>query len=182
MRARVLYGIGVDDPLVPWEQATGFAAAQRRRDGSAYVDTLRTESGDVLFGHTEVSRRGIDEFYAHEQLLVAPLIVGGVVAPARARLTTLRARGLRVPFTCSRRCTVTARLVLGAAAARRAGLGRVVGRGSASRASRGAGTVTVRLSRRAREKLGPATAELVSDVTAGRTRRRQTAGVVVRRS
>jgi hypothetical protein len=41
--------------------------------------------------------------------------------------------------------------------------------------------LTVRLSRAARRKLGPATAQLVSVVSAGSTRRRQSAGVELRR-
>lgn len=181
VHARVLYGIGVGDVLVPWEQATGFAASQRRRDAEAYVDAVHVEAGDVPFGHTGVSQRGLDAFFAREQALVAPLLVGRVTAPARVRLATVRERGLRVRFICAQRCTVTARLVLGASAARRSGLPRVIGRGSARRSSRGRGTLTVRLSQRVRAKLRPATAQLVSDVVAGATRRRQTTAVVLRR-
>ena len=178
--ARVLYGIGVGDVLVPWEQATNFAAAQRRRDRASYVDTMHVEAGDVRFEHAGVSQAGLDAFFAREQTLVAPLIIGSVTAPAAVRLKAARSGGLRVPFTCARRCTVTARLELGAGAARRAGLARIVGRGSARRASRGRGTLIVQVTRRARAKLRPATAQLVSDIAAGGTHRRQKAAVRLR--
>jgi acetyl esterase/lipase len=181
VRARVLYAIGADDPLIPFDQATNFAAAQRRRDPDAYVDTLRVPPGDQLFEHAFVSAAGLDDFHAREQALVAPLAIGDVVVPARARVSVVRARGLRVRFTCASRCTVAARLELSAAAARRLGVPRVAGRGSARRASRGRGTLTVRLGTRARRRLGAVTARVISDVTAGGTRRRQTARIVLRR-
>ena len=109
-------------------------------------------------------------------------MIGDVLAPPRARLSIVRANGLRVPFTCASRCKVAARLELSAATARRLGLPRVVARGSATRSSRGKGTLTVRLTAAARRKLGAAMLQLVSDVTAGGTRRRQTARVVLRRA
>jgi acetyl esterase/lipase len=182
VKARVLYAIGAADPLVPFEQATDFAAAQHRRDPAAYVDTLRLAAGTALFEHVFVSDAALDEFHAREQALVEPLETCEVVAPARARLALVRANGLRARFTCAARCKVAGRLELSARTAARLGLSRVVGRGSASRSSRGKGTLIVRLSAAARSKLGAATLQLVSDVTAGGMRYRQSARVVLRRS
>ncbi len=180
--ARVLYAIAAADTLVPFEQATAFAAAQRARDRAAYVDVLRLDPGTAPFEHAFVSEDALQRFYAREQALVAPLEIGAVSAPATARLRLVRSNGLRARYTCAVRCRVTGRLELGAAAARRLGLARVVGRGSSRRSSRGKGTLTVRLTRAARSKLGAATLQLVSDVSAVGTRHRQTARVVLRRS
>lgn len=182
IRARVLYPIATGDTLLPWAQATEFAAAQRRRDPRAYVDLLHLGGGDALFEHAFVSTAALQAFYARERALVAPLTIGDVTAPARLLLATVRARGVRARFTCGGRCTVSARLQLSARAARRLGLPRVVGRGSAQRASRGSAIVTVRLTAAARRRLKAATLELVSDVKSGGKRRRQTATVAVRRS
>ena len=181
VRARVLYALSAADTLVPFEQATDFAAAQRRRDPDAYVDTVRVPAGDQDFEHGGVSEAGLRDFFAREQALVAPLTVGDVVVPASARVSVVRASGLRVRFTCASRCTVAARLELSVAAARRLGVPRVAGRGSARRSSRGRGTLTVRLGTTARRRIGAVAARLISDVTAGGTRRRQTARVVLRR-
>jgi acetyl esterase/lipase len=182
VRARVLYAIAVDDTLVPFEQATAFAAAQRGRDAAAYVDVLHLDAGTQPFEHAFVSEAALQEFYVREQRLVAPLEVGSVSAPSGALLSAVRKRGLRARFTCAARCKVAGRLELSARTASRLGLARVVGRGSASRRSRGKGTLVVRLTPAARAKLGAATLQLVSDVTAGGTRRRQASRVVLRRS
>ena len=182
IRARVLYAIAVDDTLVPWEQATELAAAQHRRDPNAYVDLLRLAGGSTLFEHAFVSQSALQAFYAREQALVAPLAIGDVSVPARLLLATVRTRGVRARFTCGMRCTVSARLRLSARTARRLGLPRIVGRGSATRSARGRGILTVRLTQAARRRLGAATVELVSDVRAGGKRRRQTATVAVRRT
>ena len=181
LRARVLFALADNDALIPLSQGTALATRQRRRDPSAYVDVLRVAAGDVQFEHGYVSPAGERSFFAHERKLVAPLVIGGVSAPARARLKVVRARGLRASFRCSRRCTVSARLVIGAADARRAGLTRTVGRGTARRRSAGSGRLTIRLTRTARKRLRTGAAQLVSTLTAGSTHRRQTADVTLRR-
>ena len=181
VRARVLYALAESDPLVPFAQATSFAAAQRRRDPAAYVDTLRLARGDILFEHGFVSAAGLQEFHDREQQLVAPLTIGDVIAPASARVRSVRTRGLRARFTCASRCSVTGRLELTAATARRLGVSRVIGRGSARRSSRGRGTLTIRLSATAKRRIERAGARLISTVTAGGARRRQTAPVTLRR-
>jgi acetyl esterase/lipase len=181
VRARVLYAISAADPLVPFEQATAFAAAQRRRDPGAYVDTLRVPAGDEPFEHVRASVAGLQEFFAHEQALVAPWQIGDVRVPARARLRVVRANGLRLRVSCASRCTVAARLELGAATARRLGIARVAGRGSARRSSGGGAVLTLRLAGAARRRIQAVTARVVSDVTAGGARRRQTARIALRR-
>jgi dienelactone hydrolase len=181
VRARVLYAISAADPLVPFEQATAFAAAQRRRDPGAYVDTLRVPAGDEPFEHVHASVAGLQEFFAREQALVAPWQIGDVSVPARARLRVVRANGLRLRFSCASRCTVAARLELGAATARRLGIARVAGRGAARRSTRGGAVLTLRLAGAARGRIRAVTARVVSDVTAGGARRRQTARIALRR-
>jgi acetyl esterase/lipase len=179
--ARVLYAIAADDSLVPYEQATAFAAAQRRLDRSAYVDTMRLASGDARFEHAFVSEAALAEFQLREQALVLPLAVGDVIAPERVRLKILRSNGLRARFSCAARCTISARLELSTRTAKRFGVARVLGRSTASRGSRGHGMLTVRLSKKARARIAPATAQLVTIVSAGGQRRRQTASIVLRR-
>ncbi len=181
LRARVLFALADNDALIPWSQGTALATRQRRRDRSAYVDVLRVAAGDVQFEHGFVSPAGEQSFFAHERKLVAPLLIGAVSAPARARLRVVRSRGLRASFRCSRRCTVSARLVLGTADARRARLPRIVGRGTARRRSAGGGRLTIRLTTAARKRLRTGSAQLLSTLTAGSKHRRQTADVTLRR-
>jgi acetyl esterase/lipase len=181
LRARVLFALADNDALIPLSQGTAFAARQRRRDPSAYVDVLRVPAGDVQFEHGYVSPAGELSYFAHEDKLVAPLLIGGVSGPARAQLRVVRARGLRASFRCSRACTVSARLQISSAAAHRAGLARIVGRGTARRRTAGTGRLTIRLTSAARRRLRAGAAQLVSTVTAGSTHRRQTADVTLRR-
>ncbi|HEY1539662.1 MAG TPA: prolyl oligopeptidase family serine peptidase, partial [Solirubrobacteraceae bacterium] len=181
VHARVLYAIGVADTLVPWRQATDFARAQHRRDPQAYVDLLHVPAGDQPFEHAYVSTAGLAEFHAREDALVAPLTIGSVTAPASARLRSVRARGLRVAFTCASACKISARLELGATTARRLGIPRIAGRGSARRGSGGRGTLTIRLTAHAHKRLDRGTAQILSDVSAGGLRRHQTADVALRR-
>jgi hypothetical protein len=93
---------------------------------------------------------------AAPQAAAAPL--GKVTVPARLRLRTLRASGVRVTFRCARACGISGRLTLDARTARRLRLttGRravTIGRASASRSSAGSGRLTVRLTARARRAL-----------------------------
>jgi V8-like Glu-specific endopeptidase len=88
--------------------------------------------------------------------LAAP--IGSVSRPARIRLRTLRGRGLRVAFSCRRACTISANVTLNAATARRFGIGNgsrtmTIGRGTGSRDAAGKGTLSVRLSPRAKRAL-----------------------------
>jgi trypsin len=112
-----------------------------------------------------------------------PLAVGpaqdlrnGVGVTSRMKLATLRVSGVRVRLQCERACRIRGRLTLGPVSARRFGLGN--GRasitiGSATRrlAKAGSGTLTIKLTRRARLALrnrSRATLAVVTTLTAGR--------------
>jgi hypothetical protein len=84
--------------------------------------------------------------------------IGSVSSPTRVKLRTLRNKGLRVQYRCERACTLSGRITLDAAAARRFGLKKgsaavTIGRGSGSRAAVGSGTLDVRLTARAKRAL-----------------------------
>jgi secreted trypsin-like serine protease len=84
--------------------------------------------------------------------------IGSVSAPTRVKLRTLRDKGLRVRYRCEQACTISGRLKLDSATARRFGLKKgttavTIGRGSGSRVAAGSGTVDVRLTARAKRAL-----------------------------
>ena len=84
--------------------------------------------------------------------------VGSASVPAHVKLSTLRSKSLRVRFSCQRACTVSGRLRLSAADAKRARLGSgrsavTVGSGSSSLEEAGSGTLTVGLTKRAKRAL-----------------------------
>ena len=84
--------------------------------------------------------------------------IGTVTVPARVKLGTLRARSLRVGYSCTRACTISGRLTLDAATAKRFGLrtsgGAVtIGRATASRATGGTWKLSIRTTARARRAL-----------------------------
>jgi hypothetical protein len=116
-------------------------------------------------------------------------VPGSITAPSAIRRITLRTKGLRVRFRCARACTVTGRLTLKASVARRYGLTRgtkavTIGRASARRTTAGAGTLTVRLTARARRALRRAprlSVVLRAELVAGGERRPATRTVAVRR-
>lgn len=89
------------------------------------------------------------------QKALQPAAIGIVTVPERLKLRTLRGTSLRVRFRCERACDITARMTLDAATARRFGLGRgaTIGRGGSARTSGGSGTMTVRLTSRAKRAL-----------------------------
>jgi hypothetical protein len=89
------------------------------------------------------------------QRLLAPALIGTVTVPARVKLRALRGSSLRVSFRCERACTISGRMTLDSATARRYGLrsGETIGRGSGSRVSGGTSTMTVRLTSRAKRAL-----------------------------
>jgi hypothetical protein len=92
------------------------------------------------------------------QLPVAAAPLGTVTVPERVKLGTLRGKSLRVRFRCERACTISGRLTLSAADARRVGLGSgraavKVGRGSSSLRSAGTGTLAIGLTTRAKRAL-----------------------------
>jgi len=164
--ARVLFAIGEGDILIPWEQATGFAAAQSARDPGAYVDTLRLSAGDIPWIHARVSRGALDDLDAHEKTLVAPLTATTLRVSTSVRSNALKRHGLPVGYSCPSACRVSIRLRRGA---------RRIGRARGRRATFGSGKVTIRLSARERERLAHGKLNLVVDVRtdddATRTRR-----------
>jgi hypothetical protein len=89
------------------------------------------------------------------QKTLAPAAIGTVTVPGRLKLRTLRGTSLRVRFHCERACQITGRMTLDGATARRFGLkrGATIGSASASRASGGSSTLTVRLTSRAKRAL-----------------------------
>jgi trypsin len=101
--------------------------------------------------------------------VTAPAPIGTVTVPARVKLGTLRGTSLRVSFSCERACTISGRMTLDAATARRFGLhrGETIGRGSGSRVSGGRSTMTVQLTSRAKRALrnrGRFTVRLATDL------------------
>ena len=155
--ARVLIAIGASDTAIPWQQATGFAAAQRARDREAYVDTLQLASGSIYWIHALVSQEGLNELSAREEALVAPLTTTTLRTPSSVRAAALKRRGLPVSYSCPSACKIRVRIRRGA---RSIALARV------RRASFGAGRMIVRLSARERRQLARGTLRLVAELRA----------------
>ena len=103
------------------------------------------------------------------------------------KLGTLRGSGLRVRFQCARACSISGQLRLGPVLARRYGLGRTsvtVARGTARLSKKGAGTLTLRLSARAKRALrnrSRVTLALRTDLRAGSAVLRGSRAITVRR-
>jgi secreted trypsin-like serine protease len=101
--------------------------------------------------------------------------IGSVSAPERVKLQTLRAKSLRVRFDCARACTISGRLTLDGATARRFGLASggsavTIGRGSSSLQAAGSRTLAVSLTAKAKRALRNrtrATVRLATDLRAG---------------
>ena len=70
---RVLQGISADDPIVPNPQVTELADAMRAADPAAYADDVQLATGTIPFGHGLVTQAALDDFYARELQLVAPV-------------------------------------------------------------------------------------------------------------
>jgi acetyl esterase/lipase len=70
---RVLQAFSADDPLVPWRQADDLADAMRAADPTAYVDSVQLATGTIAFGHGRVTQPALDDYYARETQLVAPV-------------------------------------------------------------------------------------------------------------
>ncbi len=107
----------------------------------------------------------------------APLKAVAFTAPA----TASRARGAMLKITCPARCTITAKLSVGASVARRARLGRkatTIATARGTRSAAGTTTLTLKLTRSARLRLAriasvPATLLLTATDASGATRRTQ---------
>jgi acetyl esterase/lipase len=70
---RVLQGFSADDPTVPYQQAADLADAMRAANPDAYVDSDQLATGAIAFAHGHVTQAALDDFYAREQRLVAPV-------------------------------------------------------------------------------------------------------------
>ena len=70
---RVLQGFSADDASVPYQQAADLESAMRAANASAYVDAVQLAAGTVPFGHGKVTQAALDDFYAREAQLVAPV-------------------------------------------------------------------------------------------------------------
>jgi predicted alpha/beta-fold hydrolase len=70
---RVLQGFSADDPTVPYQQAADLAEAMRAANPDAYVDSVQLATGTIAFAHGRVTQAALDDFYAREQRLVAPV-------------------------------------------------------------------------------------------------------------
>jgi hypothetical protein len=69
----VLQGFSADDAIVPYQQAADLATAMRAADPFAYVDDVQLAAGTVPFAHGYVTQAALDDFYAREAQLVAPV-------------------------------------------------------------------------------------------------------------
>ena len=75
--ARVLAAFAEHDHFVPIAQGDDLRERMLARDPEAYVDLAVLPSGTTeYFGHAWVSQEGLDDLYAREELLVAPLVSG----------------------------------------------------------------------------------------------------------
>jgi acetyl esterase/lipase/opacity protein-like surface antigen len=70
---RVLQAFSADDTLVPFQQAADLGEAMSAANPAAYVDNVQLAIGTIHFGHGDVTQAALDDFYAREERLVAPL-------------------------------------------------------------------------------------------------------------
>lgn len=110
-----------------------------------------------------------------------PITGNGVAVTSRMKLVTLRTKGLRVRYQCETACTIRGRLRLGPVSARRFGLSRrstsvTIGSATARRTRSGTGTLTMKLTQRAKLALRNrerVTLSVITNLTVGAE---QTAG------
>lgn len=70
---RVLQGFSADDAMVPYQQAADLSDVMRAADPAAYVDDVQLAVGTIPFAHGRVTQAALDDFYAREAQLVAPV-------------------------------------------------------------------------------------------------------------
>ena len=73
INARVLWGVGAGDTLVPAAQGDVLEDKMLANDPNAYIDVEHLAAGATWWVHTAVSQEALDGFYAAEDKLVAPL-------------------------------------------------------------------------------------------------------------
>jgi hypothetical protein len=80
---RVLQAFAAQDATVPYQQAADLAAAMRTANADAYVDDLQLEAGTMPFAHAPVTQAALDDLYAREERLVAPITAPTVALDRR---------------------------------------------------------------------------------------------------
>jgi acetyl esterase/lipase len=80
---RVLQAFSADDGVVPYDQAVDLDTALRTANPAAYVDDLQLAVGTIPFAHGKVTAAALDDFYAHERALVAPVTAPTVALDRR---------------------------------------------------------------------------------------------------
>jgi hypothetical protein len=80
---RVLQAFSADDHLVPFQQAADLGEAMSAANPAAYVDNVQLAIGTIPFGHGLVTQAALDDFYAREARLLAP--IGGPPAAPEDR-------------------------------------------------------------------------------------------------
>ena len=70
---RVLQAFSADDPLVSFQQVADLASAMRAANPGAYADDVQLAAGTIPFGHGRVTQDALNDFYAREERLVAPV-------------------------------------------------------------------------------------------------------------
>jgi acetyl esterase/lipase len=70
---RVLQAFSADDAFVPFQQAANLGEAMSAANPAAYVDNVQLAKGTIPFAHGLVSQAALDDFYAREERLVAPV-------------------------------------------------------------------------------------------------------------
>jgi acetyl esterase/lipase len=73
INARVLWGVGERDGIIPFAQGTELKEKMLANDPNAYTDVMRLENGLNQWVHSRVSDAALTQFYAAEEKLVAPL-------------------------------------------------------------------------------------------------------------
>jgi acetyl esterase/lipase len=80
---RVLQAFSADDAIVPFHQAVDLGEAMSAANPAAYVDNVQLAKGTIPFAHGLVSQAALDDFYAREERLVAPVIAPTVTLDSR---------------------------------------------------------------------------------------------------
>jgi acetyl esterase/lipase len=80
---RVLQAFSADDYLVPFQQAAELGEAMSAANPAAYVDNVQLAKGTIPFGHGLVTQAALDDFYAREERLVAPVSSPAVALDGR---------------------------------------------------------------------------------------------------
>jgi acetyl esterase/lipase len=80
---RVLQAFSADDYLVPFQQAAELGEAMSAANPAAYVDNVQLAKGTIPFGHGLVTQAALDDCYAREERLVAPVSSPAVTLDGR---------------------------------------------------------------------------------------------------